>query len=125
MSLERPGDRRRETHKSAGGADGTSETAKTEGEAVSRYPTLPRRQHEQEHWNSERFWRSGGTDSIARWSLSTLLTFTHMVRLIRRNELGCDEVAQTINALGIAVLHQERRARPILRRRELDHLAQA
>ena len=50
---------------------------------------------------------------------------TRMVRLIRRNELGCDEVAQTINALGIAVLHQERRARPILRRRELDHLAQA
>ena len=48
-----------------------------------------------------------------------------MVRLIRRNELGCDEVAQTINALGIAVLHQERRARPILRRRELDYLAQA
>ena len=51
--------------------------------------------------------------------------FTRMVRLIRRNELGCDEVAQTINALGIAVLHQERRARPILRRRELDYLAQA
>ena len=50
---------------------------------------------------------------------------TRMVRLIRRNELGCDEVAQTINALGIAVLHQERRARPILRRRELDYLAQA
>ena len=50
---------------------------------------------------------------------------TRMVRLIRRNERGCDEVAQTINALGIAVLHQERRARPILRRRELDYLAQA
>jgi len=47
------------------------------------------------------------------------------VRLIRRNELGFDEVVETINALGVAVLYQERRARPILRPRELDQLAQA
>jgi hypothetical protein len=49
----------------------------------------------------------------------------HVLRLIRRNEQGCDEVAQTINALGVAVLHQGRRARPILRPGELDYLAQA
>ena len=47
------------------------------------------------------------------------------VRLIRRDELGLVEVAQTINALDVAVLHQEHRARPILRPRELDQLAQA
>jgi len=46
------------------------------------------------------------------------------VRLIRRNKLGC-EVVQAIDALGVAVRHQEHRARPILRPRELDHLAQA
>ena len=50
----------------------------------------------------------------------------HTVRLIRRDdELGFDEVIQTINALGVAVLHQERRARPTFRPRELDQLAQA
>ena len=47
------------------------------------------------------------------------------VRPIRRDELGFVEVVQTINALGVAVLHQEHRARPILRPRELDQLAQA
>ena len=49
------------------------------------------------------------------------------VRLIRRDELGRVEVARTINALDVApaVLHQEHRARPILRPRELDQLAQA
>jgi hypothetical protein len=69
------------------------------------------------------------TDAITWWSISTYIDAVdltrHAVRLIRRNELGCDEVAQTTNALGVAVLHQGRRARPILRPRELDHLAQA
>jgi hypothetical protein len=47
-----------------------------------------------------------------------------VVRLMRRKR-GCDEVAQTIDALGVAVLHQGRRARPVLRPGELDYLAQA
>ena len=46
------------------------------------------------------------------------------VRLIRRDELAFIDVAQTINALGVAVLHQEHRARSIPRPRELDQLAQ-
>ena len=49
----------------------------------------------------------------------------YTVRLIRRDELGFVEVVQTINALGVAVLHQEHRARPTFRPRELDQLAQA
>ena len=47
------------------------------------------------------------------------------LRLIRRDELGCVEAVQTMNALGVAVLHQEHRARPKARPRELDQLAQA
>ena len=47
------------------------------------------------------------------------------VRLIRRDELGLVEVARTINALDVAVLHQEHRARSKARPRELDQLAQA
>jgi len=47
------------------------------------------------------------------------------VRLIRRDGLGRVEVARTINALDVAILHQEHRARPILRPRELDQLAQS
>ena len=47
------------------------------------------------------------------------------VRPIGRDKLGVGEVVQTIDALGVAVLHQEHRARPILRPRELDQLAQA
>jgi fibronectin type 3 domain-containing protein len=47
----------------------------------------------------------------------------YAVRLVRRDELGFGEVVQTMNALGVAVLHQERRARPIFRPRELDQLA--
>ena len=46
------------------------------------------------------------------------------VRLIRRDKLGAGEVVQMIDALRVAVLHQEHRARPILRPRELDLLAQ-
>jgi hypothetical protein len=45
-------------------------------------------------------------------------------RLMRRDELGFSEVMQTINALGIALLRQERRACPKFRPRELDQLAQ-
>jgi len=45
------------------------------------------------------------------------------LRLIRRDELGY-EGAQTVNALGVAVVHQEHRARPVFRPRELDQLAQ-
>jgi hypothetical protein len=40
-----------------------------------------------------------------------------------RNMLGFG-VVQTMDALCVAVLHQEHRARSILRPRELDHLAQ-
>jgi hypothetical protein len=47
------------------------------------------------------------------------------LRLIRRDELGFVEVVQTMNALGVADLHQEHRARPKTRPRELDQLAQA
>ena len=47
------------------------------------------------------------------------------VRLIRRDELGLVQVARTINALDVAVLHQEHRTRPKARPRELDQLAQA
>ena len=62
---------------------------------------------------------SGRTDSITRWSLPALLTLPAIaLRLIRRDELGCVEVVQTINALGVAVLHQEHRARTIPRPRE-------
>ena len=49
----------------------------------------------------------------------------YAIRLIRRDELGFSEVEQTINALGVAVLHQDHRARSIFRPRELDQLAQA
>jgi len=48
----------------------------------------------------------------------------YWVRLVRRNKRG-GEVVQSINALYVAVLHQEHRARSILRPRELDQLAQA
>ena len=47
------------------------------------------------------------------------------VRLIRRDELGLVGVARTIAALDAAVLHQEHRAHPKARPRELDQLAQA
>ena len=47
------------------------------------------------------------------------------LRLIRRDELGCVEVVQTMNVLGVAVLHQEHSARPKARPRELAQLAQA
>jgi hypothetical protein len=48
----------------------------------------------------------------------------YTVRLIRRDELGFGEAIQTTKALGIVELRQERHARPTLRPRELDHLAQ-
>jgi hypothetical protein len=47
------------------------------------------------------------------------------LRLIRRDELGCVDAVQTVNALGVVVLHQEHRARPKARPRELNQLAQA
>ena len=47
------------------------------------------------------------------------------LRLIRRDELGFVEVVQAMNALSVAVLHQEHRVRPKARPRELDQLAQA
>jgi hypothetical protein len=47
------------------------------------------------------------------------------LRLIRRDELGCVDAVQTVNALGVEVLHQEHRVRPKARPRELDQLAQA
>ena len=49
----------------------------------------------------------------------------YAVRPVGRHELGLGYVVQTINSLGVAVLHQERRARTIFRPRELDQLAQA
>ena len=47
------------------------------------------------------------------------------VRLIGRDEMGCVEVVRTMNALDVAVLHREHRARPKVRPREFDQLAQA
>ena len=44
----------------------------------------------------------------------------YAVRLIRRDELGFGEVVQTINALGVAVLHQEHRAGTVFRPREQE-----
>ncbi len=49
----------------------------------------------------------------------------YRVRPIGRDELGLGEVIQAKNALGVEALHQERRARPIFRPRELDQLAQS
>ena len=49
----------------------------------------------------------------------------YAARLVRRHELGVGDVVQTMNALCVVVQHQERRARPILRPRELDQLAHA
>jgi hypothetical protein len=49
----------------------------------------------------------------------------YAVRPIGRQELGLGDVVQKINPLGVAALHQERRARTIFRPRELDQLAQA
>ena len=50
---------------------------------------------------------------------------SYVVSLVRRDEPGYGQVVQTIDALGVAVLHQEHRARPKARPRELDQLAQA
>ena len=47
------------------------------------------------------------------------------MRPSRRDELGRVEVVQAINALSVAVLHQEHRARRDVRPQELDQLAQA
>jgi hypothetical protein len=47
------------------------------------------------------------------------------VRLIGRDEMGCVEVVRTMNALDVAVLHRGHRARPKVRPREFDQLAQA
>ena len=49
----------------------------------------------------------------------------YAVRPIGPHELSLGDVVQTINSLGVAVLHQERRVRPSIRPRELDQLAQA
>ena len=49
----------------------------------------------------------------------------YAVRHVRRDEQGFGEVARTIDALDVAVLHQEHRTRPKARPRELDQLAQA
>ena len=46
----------------------------------------------------------------------------YAVRLVRRDELGFGEVVQTINALGVAVLHQEHRARTVFRPREQEQV---
>ena len=46
----------------------------------------------------------------------------YAVGLIRRDELGFGEVVQTINALSVAVLHQEHRARTVFRPREQEQV---
>ena len=46
----------------------------------------------------------------------------YAVGLMRRDELGFGEVVQTINALGVAVLHQENRARTVFRSREQEQM---
>src|ERR1700704_4333811 len=49
----------------------------------------------------------------------------YAVRPIGPHGLGLGDVVQTINLLGVAVLHQARRARTKFRPREFDQLAQA
>ena len=46
----------------------------------------------------------------------------YAIGLIRRNEQGFGEVVQTIDALGVAVLHQEHRARTVFRPREQEQM---
>src|ERR1039457_2015756 len=46
----------------------------------------------------------------------------YAVRHIRRDESGFGEVVQTINALSVAVLHQEHRARTVFRPREQEQV---
>ena len=46
----------------------------------------------------------------------------YAVRLIRRDKLGFGEVIQTINALGVAVLHQKHRARTVFHPREQEQM---
>ena len=68
---------------------------------------------------------SGRTDTITRWSSSELLTVPAVQsRPIGRHELGLGEFVQTLNALGVGILHKERRAYPRFHSRELDQLAQ-
>jgi hypothetical protein len=96
----------------------------TKGEAISRYPTLPRRQRNKNIGTPTLSGvRQDRFDHQVEFIGAVNLT-RYAVRLIRRDELGFGEVVQTINALGVAVLHQERRARPTFRPRELDQLAQ-
>jgi len=49
----------------------------------------------------------------------------YTVRLVRRDELGFGEVVQTINALRVAVLHQEHRVRTVLRPGEQEQMVGA
>jgi len=46
----------------------------------------------------------------------------YAIRPIGRDELGFGEVVQTINALSVAVLHQEHRARTVFRPREQEQV---
>ena len=46
----------------------------------------------------------------------------YAVRHVRRDEQGFGEVVQTIDALGVAVLHQEHRARTVFRPREQEQM---
>jgi len=69
------------------------------------------------------------TDSASwptSWPKKTIRELTcfarYAVRLIRRDELGFGEVVQTVNALSVAVLHQEHRARTVFRPREQEHV---
>ena len=46
----------------------------------------------------------------------------YAVRHVRRDEQGFGEVVQTIDALGVAVLHQKHRAGTVLRPREQEQM---
>src|ERR1035441_7074748 len=46
----------------------------------------------------------------------------YAVRHVRRDEQGFGEVVQAIDALGVAVLHQEHRARTVFRPREQEQM---
>src|ERR1035437_9115629 len=46
----------------------------------------------------------------------------YAVGLVRLDELGFGEVVQTINALGVAILHQQHRARTVFRPREQEQV---
>ena len=69
---------------------------------------------------------SGRTESITRYRLSALLTLpASAMGHVGLDELGFDEVLESIDALRVAVIQQDHRERRVFRPREQEWLAQA